>query len=113
MLWFDTLHTKHNRFMTAIDDADLKDTAYQEGVILASFMSGPWLGAGNFGKVTGCWGNYYKFASHEDKAYRLCYPDIIFFWFEGKTPANAFTEDHYLEIWFFFGASGHVQQNLS
>ena len=99
MIWFDRLHTKYSRYKTAVMDAELWDTAWNEAAVLVSFRRGPWLGAANHTKMTGIFENYYATSDCKDALFRFAYPYIIFFMYRGQLPGNAYSEEHYQQIW--------------
>lgn len=99
MLWFDRCHTRFNRFKSAVGDAGIWDSGWNEACVLGAYRRGPWLGAANHGRVVAVFTNFWQASTHKSKLYRFCYPMIVRFMYKGQPPSNAYTEDHYSEVW--------------
>lgn len=97
-MFFDPLHTRYNRFKTAVNESDLAD-AWSEGGVLVGLRKGPWAGASHYGTFKDIAENYFGSADYNDKLFRLVYPTIIFFKYKGALPLDAYSDDHMASVW--------------
>lgn len=95
---FDPAHRRWDNCLNSLNGSGL-GLMRLEILLVQTFLSGPWHGDGNFGKLLDAAEEWVKSSTPEDPVFVETYPRIVQHLTGGKPPHNYGTDEHKAEVW--------------